>query len=391
MTLPRVLFVHNRYQQRGGEDEVVDSEIQLLRAHGHDVELYLRDNHEIAEQGTVRTAAASIWSGYTWRDFQSELDHVQPDLIHIHNTFPLISPSVYWAASKKRIPVVQTLHNFRLFCVQAMFLRDGAVCEDCLGATPWRGVMHGCYRGSRPHSGALALSLTAHRVMGTFRNKVARYIALNEFCRTKFAEGGLPRERIRIKPNFVDVPEFESGRRHGALFVGRISPEKGADVLAGAARAMSGLQLTVIGTGPQQPRLAALPGVTSLGWQEQGVVREHMRRAAYLVMPSVWYENFPRTLVEAFACGLPVIASRIGALAELVEPGHTGLMFEPGSAKSLQRTLTWAERNPERMREMGSNARRVYEREYTGSRNYEHFMSIYAEALGAADYTRKAG
>lgn len=391
MSPQRILFIHNRYQQRGGEDEVVDSEIRLLRDRGHVVELYQRDNHEIPEHGMMRTAAGSIWSGFTWRDMQSELDHFRPDLVHVHNTFPLISPSVYWAASRYQVPVVQTLHNFRLFCVQAMFLRNGSVCEDCLGSVPWRGVLRGCYRGSRSQSGALAVSLAAHRVLGTFRNKVSRYIALNEFCREKFIEGGLPRERVCVKPNFVDVQQPPQGPRSGALFVGRISAEKGADVLVRAVRKMNDLKLTVIGAGPEQDRLALLPGVRSIGWQDQDAVHAHMRSSSYLVMPSVWYENFPRTLVEAFACGLPVIASRIGALAELVEPGRTGLLFDPGSADSLQKTLDWAEQNPDRMREMGANAREVYEREYTAERNYEKLMSIYSDATGSVgDYRRSA-
>lgn len=391
MSPQRILFIHNRYQQRGGEDEVVDSEIRLLRDRGHVVELYQRDNHEIPEHGMMRTAAGSIWSGFTWRDMQSELDHFRPDLVHVHNTFPLISPSVYWAASRYQVPVVQTLHNFRLFCVQAMFLRNGSVCEDCLGSVPWRGVLRGCYRGSRSQSGALAVSLAAHRMLGTFRNKVSRYIALNEFCREKFIEGGLPRERVCVKPNFVDVQQPPQGPRSGALFVGRISAEKGADVLVRAVRKMNDLKLTVIGAGPEQDRLALLPGVRSIGWQDQDAVHAHMRSSSYLVMPSVWYENFPRTLVEAFACGLPVIASRIGALAELVEPGRTGLLFDPGSADSLQKTLDWAEQNPDRMREMGANAREVYEREYTAERNYEKLMSIYFDATGSVgDYRRSA-
>lgn len=388
----RILVIHNRYQQRGGEDEVVESEMQLLSDQGHEVELYQRDNHEIAAQGAVRTAAGTIWSGQSWRAIQAELTEFVPDLVHVHNTFPLISPSVYWGASRVQVPVVQTLHNFRLFCVQAMFLRNGEVCEDCLGSGPWRGVMRGCYRGSRPQSGALALSLAAHRVLGTFRTKVARYIALNQFCRRKFVEGGLPAERIRVKPNFVDIPRPEPAQRSGALFVGRLSHEKGADVLGRALTGLPGPGLKVIGVGPQARHFENRPGVECLGWQDQAAVYTHMRRAAYLVMPSVWYENFPRTLVEAFASGLPVIASRIGALAELIEPGRTGLLFEPGSPDSLREALAWAHAHPEEMRQMGVNARRVYEREYTPERNYQQLMSIYGEALGSvSDRVRKAG
>ena len=376
----RVLVAHNSYQMRGGEDAVVDAEVALLRSHGHAVTEYRRHNDELQDMRTLDAAVDTLWSRKTGRDLDALVAQARPDVVHVHNTFPLISPSLYWAAHRHGIPVVQTLHNFRLLCPQAMFLRDGKVCEDCLGHVPWRAVKHGCYRESRAQSAALGGMLVMHRMFGTWRHKVARYIALNEFCRNKFIEGGLPADRIAVKPNFVDFEVPLARPRTGVLFVGRLSPEKGIDVLARAASEVSGLQLRVAGTGPAEYALNGVPGVKWLGALAQAAVREEMSGAIALVLPSIWYENFPRTLVEAFACGLPVIASRIGALAELVVEGVTGLLFEPGDPGDLAAKLRWAQEHAMEMAAMGLRARLWFEENFTPERNYGQLMDIYRVA-----------
>ena len=379
----RILVAHNAYQYRGGEDSVVESEIALLRGHGHEVEPYSRHNDEIRGLGRLRLARDTFWSARTAGNMRNLIAAFEPDVIHVHNTFPLISPSLYWAASGAGVPVVQTLHNFRLLCPQAMLLRDGKVCEDCVGHLPWRGIERACYRGSRTQTGVLTGMLGLHRTLGTYRDKITRYIALNDFCRGVFVRGGLAPERIRVKPNFVDLPPPPLAQRKGFLFVGRLSPEKGVSALADAARLMPNIELNVIGTGPEQETLKDLANVRLAGLQEPDAVRDAMCRAACLVMPSIWYENFPRTLVEAFACGLPVIASRLGAMAELVEDGRTGLLSEPGNAEDLAAKLRWAQSNPEAMRRMGENARAEYEAKYTPELNYRQLMSIYEDAKEA--------
>jgi glycosyltransferase involved in cell wall biosynthesis len=279
------------------------------------------------------------------------------------------------------VPVVQTLHNFRLMCLNALFLREGKVCEDCMGQLPWRGVARACYRGSHTASAALAGMLTLHRGLGTYRNKVARYIALNEFCRGKFIEGGLPAERVVVKPNFVDFEAPELSPRAGLLFVGRLSVEKGVTTLAAAMALAPTVQLRVAGDGPEAGLLDGVAGVTRLGSLPGEAVRTEMSRAAALVVPSIWYENFPRTIVEAFACGLSVIASRIGALADIVTDGETGLLFEPGNPHDLADKLAWAQAHPEQMAAMGRNARAQYEAEFSADVNYRRLMEIYDGAL----------
>lgn len=377
----RVLIAHNAYQQRGGEDSVVEAEVDLLRRHGHTVQLYSRHNDEIDALPRASLARQTFWSSRTVEEVSGLIQSFRPDVIHVHNTFPLISPALYWAAFRAGVPVVQTLHNFRLLCPQAMFLRAERVCEDCLGHLPWRGVARRCYRGSAAQTAVLAGMLAVHRGLGTWRNKVTRYIALNAFCRDKFIAGGLPAARLSIKPNFVDMPPVAGGPRRGGLFVGRLSPEKGLDVLLAALDRLAELSLPFIGSGLEQSRVGAHPSARMLGSKSQAAVLAAMREAAWLVMPSICYENFPRTLVEAFACGLPVIASRLGAMANLIEDGRTGLLFTPGDVADLARKMAWAEAHPDEMRAMGEHARREYEAKYTPEINYRQLLAIYAEAI----------
>ena len=368
---------------------MVESEVELLRRRGHEVTLYHRDNTELASRAMITVATSTFWSKRTTREMNALISNFRPDIIHIHNTFPLISPSIYWVASRHRIPVIQTLHNFRLLCPQAMFLRDGAICEDCLGQIPWRGAMRHCYHDSLPHSAAIAAMLTLHRFAGTWRNKVTRYLALNEFCRQKFVAGGLPARRIAIKPNFVNVPAPGQSTRSGALFAGRLSHEKGIAVLLDALKELPDVRCQVVGSGPERHLIGAHPTVQERGAISADEVISEMRNSAYLVMPSICYENFPRTIVEAYASGLPVIASRLGAIPELVEDGRTGLLFDPGDTVDLARKMMWAEAHPQEMRAMGERARRVYETKYTPEINYNQLMAIYREAIDEVSRDRR--
>ena len=381
---PRVLIVHNTYQQRGGEDSVVEAECALLRQAGHEVELYQRNNADVANRGQLQLAADTVWSRRTTSEIDELVERFSPDVIHVHNTLALISPSVYWAAARAGVPVVQTLHNFRLMCPQGMLLREEAVCEDCVGKLPWRAVAHRCYRGSLAASAVVATTLTVHRALGTFQNKVTRFIALNEFCRDKFVSAGLPAQRVRIKPNFIDMPAATSSTDHarsGGLFVGRLTVEKGVRVLLSALRQCESAKMAVVGTGELEGEVGAVSAANWLGFKPLDEILRLMRAASYLVLPSIWFENFPRTIVEAYACSLPVIASRLGALSEIVLEGETGLLFDPNSADDLAQKLRWASSHPDEMLAMGRNARARYERYYTPQANYNLLSEIYAESI----------
>jgi len=380
----RVLFIHNKYLQYGGEDAVVRDERELLSGRGIEVQKYERDNLDIANLSRFRVAADTIWSSRSAREVGVVLDRFRPDVVHCHNTFPLVSPSVYQAAGERGIPIVQSLHNFRLACPQAFLLRDDKPCEDCLGKLPWRGVVHRCYRGSATQSAVLVAMVGVNRMLGTYQKSVTRYVALNEFCRKKFIQSGLPADRIVVKPNFVDLPAVPADTpREGGLFVGRLSREKGIQAIADAFRtgALGSGTLDVIGDGPDAELLNGIDGIRRHGRKTSEQTYQAMSQAAYLLMPSIWYENFPRVLVEAFACGLPVITSRLGAMAELVEDGVTGLLAEPGDAADLAEKIAWAHRNPAAMRAMGQAARRHYEQKYTGEVNFQRLTAIYREAI----------
>ncbi len=381
----KVLCAHNAYLLRGGEDAVAESEVALLRDHGHEVVVYQRSNEELASMGRLQGAVDSVWSRRTQAEVTALLAQTRPDVVHVHNTWPLMSPSLYWAAAKAGVPVVQTLHNFRLMCPQAMLLREGKVCETCVGRTPWAAVRHACYRNSRAQTAALGGMLVLHRALGSYSEKVTLYVALNEFCRAKFVQGGLPAHKLVVKPNFVEDPgpPVDAGQRTGLLFVGRLSPEKGVHALAEAARSLAPGVLRVAGTGPAADTLQGVQGVAALGALPPVRVAQEMARAMALVLPSIWYENFPRTLVEAYAAGLPVIASRTGALAELVQDGVTGLLVTPGDGADLASKMQWALRHPQQMADMGRAARHVYETRYTPAANHAQLLAIYQQALAA--------
>jgi glycosyltransferase involved in cell wall biosynthesis len=382
MSRMRILMVHNAYQQRGGEDSVVDAEFELLRDQGHDVVLHLRHNDEVKQASRFGVAAQALWSTRTTSDIQGLVTTFRPDVMHVHNTLPLVSPSVYWAAHSAGVPVVQTLHNFRLLCPQATFLREGRVCEDCLGKVPWRAVQHRCYRESAVQSGVVAAMLVAHRGLGTFQHKVSRYIALNQFCKGKFVSGGLPADRISVKPNFVSwVPTPQWAQREGGLYVGRLSEEKGIQVMLDAIRMVPGHGVKVVGSGPFEAETRSVAGADYLGYLPLNDIMARMATAAFLVLPSVCYEGFPRTLVEAFASGMPVIASRLGSMAELVSDGVTGLLFEPGNAADLVAKIQWANAHPQDMLRMGQAARAEYEANYTPERNARQLVEIYNQAI----------
>ncbi len=377
----KVLVAHNAYKQRGGEDAVVEAEIALLRKHGHDVVEHRCSNDGLDAQARIRSLADTLWSRSAHALMHEVIRRHQPDVMHVHNTFPRLSPSIYWAAHSERVPVVQTLHNFRLACAQATFLRNGQVCEACLHTLPWRGVVQRCYRGSLTQSSALVGMLALHRALGTFRSKVTRYIALSEFSKKKFVAAGLPADKLSVKPNFVGASDPSPAARQGGLFVGRLSEEKGIRVLLDALSLSTTSRCTVIGSGPLERIVAAHPQVRWLGWQDQNVVREHMGAASYVVLPSIGYEQFPLVIAEAYACGTPVVASRLGALEELVHDGQNGLLFAPGDAAALAEKLAFVANHPDRMRQMGDNARAHYELKYTPERNYEQLIAIYTLAL----------
>jgi glycosyltransferase involved in cell wall biosynthesis len=346
---------------------------------------YERANDDIGNP--VAAAIETVWSRRARRELTALLRRERPDVAHVHNLWYRISPSAYAACRDAGVPVVQTLHNFRMFCANALLARDGHPCEECVGKTPWRGVRYGCFRGSRLATVPVAFSEWLHAARETWRDGVDRYIAMTQFGLERFVACGLPRARISVKPNFLaDTAAPASGPGRGALFVGRLTSEKGVDVLLRAAGQVRhrDFSLQIVGDGSLRGAVdhaAARSGgrIRAAGALSRQGCLEAMRRALFVVVPSICYENFPLALVEAFACGTPVLASRLGAMAELVEDGVTGRLFAPGDAADLAAALDWMAAHPEECAAMGRAARAVFEERYTAEKNFETLMSIYRQ------------
>ena len=372
---------------------MVAAESALLSSRGHRVEEVLFDNTEWSDGGGpgahVRRGLQTVWSTRALARTRRAVRAFRPEIVHVHNTFPSASPSIY-SAVPRGTPVIQTLHNYRLLCPVATFYRDGHVCTDCLGRrAPMPGVVHSCYRNSTMASATVAAMLTLHNVRRTWHNRVDRFIALTEFARGMFVDGGLPSDRIRVKPNFLEgpVPDTDQhGKRDaGFLFVGRLASEKGLRTLLTAAKEVR-TGVTIIGAGPLDVEVetAASAGVRAVGHLPKEEVALAMGRASALVFPSEWFEGFPVTLLEAFSAGLPVIAAAIGGIPEIVTDGETGLLFSPGDARALGDRMRWAETHPIEMRQMATNARNVLTERYGANRNYELLMDIYRGATARA-------
>src|SRR5579863_4407407 len=387
----KILLVHNSYQEAGGEDVVFQQEGQLLRWAGHQVIEYRRSNHEIEQGSVVRRldlVRSTVWASDSRTAVGRLLHSERPDLVHVHNTFPLISPSIYSVCHEERIPVVQSLHNYRLLCPAGNFFRNGKPCEDCVHQGLQRSVAHACYRDSRPATAAVALMLAVHRRKKTFETMVDVYIALSAFARNKFVEGGLPAEKIVVKPNFLSVdPGCRIGSGSYALFVGRASHEKGLHTLLKAwTRLGHPLPLRIVGDSPTKSEMQAIAAsqgsaeIRFMGRLPREEAIEQIKQARFLIFPSELYETFGLSIIEAFACGVPVIASNLGAMQEMVEDGQNGLLFRAGDAEDLAQKVAWAWSNVDSMEKFGRNARLKYEAKYTADKNYVALMEIYRQA-----------
>lgn len=386
----RILLIHNQYQQPGGEDKVYSNELSLLREHGHEVFEYLISNKSISWNFNPLLAINTIWSHPSYKEIRKIVRRVRPQVVHFHNTLPIISPAGYYAARHEGVPVVQTLHNFRLFCPGSTFFRDGNVCEECLGkAFPWPGIVHKCYRKSSLATGVVASMLGFHGALGTWVKAVNTYIVLTNFAREKFIEGGLPAKNIIVKPNFsystTDLTARDSTDEY-ALFVGRLSPEKGIDTLLAAWEGIEKrLPLRIVGDGPLKDQVVKIANSSTsieyLGWVEELEVNALMKNAKFLVLPSKWFEGFPMVIVEAYANGLPVIASNHGSLSSVIDHKRTGLLFTPNDSDDLTAMVDWALAHEDEFAQIRLAARKEFETKYCADQNYKLLIDIYKNAI----------
>ncbi len=367
----------------------------VLKAFGHEVIEYTRSNQEIDNYGLLKKIAVplnAIWSWKAYNDICNLIDTHKPDIAQFCNTFLMISPAAYYACQKKGVPVIQSLDNQRLMCPGGSFFRKGAMCEDCLGKIPaWPGIVHACYRKSYLQTAMVAALVAFHTRKKTWKTVVDRYLVATEFYKKKFIAAGLPEEKLVVKPHFV-YPDpgirLEQKGRY-ALFIGRFDPEKGIETLISAFKQVKEIPLKMRGKGRlldevntriQKENITNITLI--LEKLEKNELFDLIKGAQFLVFPSEgYYETFGLVMIEAFACGVPVIASRIGVIEEIVCDKKTGLVFEPGNADDLKEKLTWAHSHPDKIAEMGRNARKEFETKYTAGKNIESLMAVYNQLL----------
>lgn len=385
----KILTVHNFYQQAGGEDVVFANETELLREHGHTVIEFTAHNDAVSTMGKAKLAINTVWSREYKHKLAAVIAEQRPDIAHFHNTFMVISPAAYYACHEAGIPIIQTLHNYRLFCLNATFYRDQHVCEDCVGKLlPYPGIVHGCYRESKVISGVVAGMLTTHRLRGTYQRVIDTYIVLTEFARQKFADLGLPADKLKLKTNFLkDDPGVGKHDGNYAVFVGRLTEEKGVRLMLEAWRQSPEIPLKVVGDGPLMSAAQAyidehkMSWVTLAGRQPRAETLRLIQGAKALIFPSQWYEGMPMTIIEAFACGTPVIAADLGSMATVVQHEVNGLHFAAGSADDLAVQARHLWNQPAVAAQLGIAARRDFEANYTASENYEQLLRIYSDTL----------
>jgi glycosyltransferase involved in cell wall biosynthesis len=387
----KVLFIHNNYRTSApsGEDTVAGNERKLLEDNGVEVVNYQKFNDDIDESTwlkRVKMAINSVWSRSAYQEVSGLIKRTKPDVAHIHSVHPQISPSVYAACKRAGVPVIHTLHNYRYICPGALLLRDGKPCEKCIGRWPLAALRHRCYNGSLAATGALVAMICFNRLRGTFSGEVDRYIALTEFAKLRLVAGGFPEGKIEIKPNFsAPISLNPEPRKRHALYVGRLTAEKGVRTLIAAWMLVTDLPLKVIGDGALRPELEAFArerslDVEFLGSQPRAKVLERIGRSYLQIIPSECYEGFPMAVLEAYACGTPVLASRIGGLAEVVRDGVTGLFFEAGSFAELARQVNLLGANPQRAALLGVGGRALFQERYTQEHNFQQLMAIYRRA-----------
>jgi len=400
----KVLLVHNQYRTSApsGEDAVVRNEQRMLQKRGVRVFTFDRCNDDIDESSfAAKTAmiANTIWSQRSRSELRKLIQEARPDVVHVHNTFAMLSPSVYGACQAEGVPVVQTLHNFRFFCPAALFLRDGKPCEECLDRSLLQSVRHRCYRGSAGATATLAAMLGLHRAIGTYTHGIDRYITLTEFGRSKALKGGIAAHKLIVKPNFVpDPPAAGRGGGGYVVYVGRLLEGKGAETLIAAWRQLPSVKLTIVGDGALRPALEAAAraerlNIEFVGTLGRAAVLESIAKADFLIMPSVCYETFGLAIAEAYACGTPVLASRIGSLDELVNEGVTGRKFTAGDSQDLARGVRAMLSDEVALRRMRVNARAYFDGHLTEEQNYLQLMKIYSQVItesGQAAQSKKS-
>jgi glycosyltransferase involved in cell wall biosynthesis len=398
-----VLQIHCRYRHaKGGEGSVVDDEYEILRQNGHTVEQLFGDNSEMpmgSALAVARSAMLSWWNPSAYRSVEAAITRLRPDIVHVHNTFAALSPSIFWAAKHSGVAVVLTVHNYRLLCANGLLLRDGAPCQECVGRWPVAAVRHRCHFSSSSAIGAcIAVGQALHRIGNTYTRAVDAFVALTEFQRALLIRGGFPGQLIHVKPNSshdFPVNAERQSREKQIVFAGFVGRIKGVDLLLSAWQKIEhqGFRLVIIGDSLEaadiRREFAEVRDVDWRGPQPREVALAEVQRSRWLVLPSRWYEGFPVVIAEALQQGTPILAPNHGCFPEIVEDGKNALLFPANDIPGLARTLSLAMTLQSKPWEAFSDsARRLYRSRYSSDVNYHRLIEIYSAAQGHAANTR---
>lgn len=394
MEKPKVLIVHNYYQIPGGEDTVVENESNMLRENGHDVVFYTRHNNEIKNRNVldkIKLFFESIFSIKTYREVKKIIKKENIDIVHVHNTLPLISPAVYYAAFKSKVPVVQTIHNFRLLCPGATLTRNGKICEDCMHDGLCSALKHKCYRNSFFQTLSMVVSLKVHRILKTYQ-KIDGYIALTQFNKNKLLNLVKDKDKVYVKPNFVKCTDSKKYQKRETenyfVFIGRLDKLKGIDLIVESWIDIKDVELIVIGDGPLKKELETyvkknnIANIKLLGFMKREEAFEIIKRSKAIIMASQWYEGFPMTIVESFSLGVPVIAGNIGNLGAIITHNKNGVLFEHDSKKDLKNKINMLINNKDLNETLNEGAFKTFVENYDDKINYRYLYDIYYELIG---------
>jgi glycosyltransferase involved in cell wall biosynthesis len=392
----KVLIIHNFYRSLSpsGEDRVFEEEAVLLRENGVQIVIYEKSNDEIKGFGEKLSAIFKIsWSKESYREVKQLIEKHRPDLVHVHNFWYLISPSIFFACNDLNVPVVQTVHNYRMFCANGLLLRNNAPCNLCVGKKPWRGAAYGCYKNSRIYSLPIVISQYLHQIIKTWDNKVNAFIVPSVFLKNKLIESGLTKEKIFVKPHFTEEKKYTKEKpQNSGVFIGRISAEKGMETLVNAVMKLreseiKDFSITLVGEGPAMPSLAKkvkegkVSGLRFLDKLSHEESMKVLKRSRFLVIPSICYETFSKVAIEAFSCGKPVIASKSGALQDIVFDRKTGFIVKPNDYCDLASKMASLTKNDALCAKMGEHALAEYYEKYTAINNYKQLMEIYSYVI----------
>lgn len=385
-----ILIIHNYYQFAGGEDTVVAQDAELLRKHGHRVFIYKRNNTELKEYPKWKKLFlpfTTFFSIKSYREVRKAIRENHIDIVHVHNTLPLVSYSVYYAAKKEKVKLIQTLHNFRMVCSNAMFYRDDHICEECMYKGLHTSIKYGCYRNSKVQTAVVVIALKAHRILGTF-HKPDAYIALTQFNKDKISTV-VDADKIYVKPNYLNVVlpdnlEIEEPLSSYFVYAARLETVKGIFVLLEAFKDLPQEKLILLGTGPEEQQVREyiarynMTNVICKGFTEHEKVLAYISKAKAVIYPSLWYEGFPMTIVESFACGTPVIASDTPNLSERIHNGKNGWTYQVNNVQDLKDTLQkYNQYISENYKKMQENAKGTYEEYFTEKAVYNRLINIY--------------